>query len=374
MAGIYIHIPFCRKACIYCDFHFSTSLKSKTELLKAIVREHELRSGYLEKQEVTSIYFGGGTPSVLNEEDLALLLEPLYKMHSINPHVEITLECNPDDLSTAYMQTLKKSGINRLSVGAQSFIDEELKWMNRGHNAVQSKDTVKRAQDLGFDNISIDLIYGSKFQSEQAWEDNLHQAFDLNIQHLSAYNLTVEKGTALGYFVSKGKEQETDEQLSALHFQALQDAAQKHDFVHYEISNFAKEGYYSRHNSSYWKGAWYLGLGPSAHSFNGVSRQWNISNNQVYIKKLAQNNVPCELEVLSVDQRYNEYILTGLRTIWGVRPEFILREFGQEYLLHFTEHSKSYVQSGHLQQQGDACVLSASGKLLADKIASDLFS
>ncbi len=373
MPGIYIHIPFCHKACIYCDFHFSTSLKNKSGLLKSMLTEHELRKDYLGHEPVETIYFGGGTPSVLNQAELLSLLNQVYALHKVSETPEITLECNPDDLNGAYLKELKAAGINRLSIGLQSFNEEELKWMNRNHTAVQAEDCVKKAQDAGFSNISIDLIYGSKFQTNQLWLDNLNKAFDLNVQHLSAYNLTVEMKTTLGHLVKKGEEAETDDQLSATQFNTLMQAAKRNGFIHYEISNFCKEGFYSRHNSSYWKGAKYLGLGPSAHSFNGTSRQWNISNNNLYIKKINEGIVPAETEELTTEQAYNEYILTSLRTMWGTAPHYIQGTFGDKYLDHFTKKIEPYVHSGHALLQGNYFVLSDKGKLLADRIASDLF-
>ena len=373
MAGIYIHIPFCRKACIYCDFHFSTVLKSKNDLIKSILIEQELRKNYLEDEVIETIYFGGGTPSVLDKRDLELILNQIYTYNRVDVNVEISLECNPDDLDEKYLIDLKSLGINRLSIGLQSFNEEELQWMNRSHTAIQAERCVKLAQDIGFSNISVDLIYGSKFQTEELWLENLNKVFQLKVQHLSAYNLTVENKTVLGHNVKIGKELETDESLSVHHFNSLLIHAEKNGFIQYEISNFCVEGYYSRHNSNYWKGSKYLGLGPSAHSFNINSRQWNISNNNAYINQLKKGKQPFELENLSSEQCYNEYVMTSLRTIWGVSRVEIKRRFGDVFLTHFNSTISSYIQSEDVIVNNEVYVLSNKGKLLADRIASDVF-
>ncbi|MFL5752242.1 MAG: radical SAM family heme chaperone HemW [Bacteroidia bacterium] len=373
MAGIYIHIPYCKKACIYCDFHFSTTLKNKNELLSSLAKELRLRKDYLEGEVIETIYFGGGTPSILSAGEIEALLHEINQLHLVKGNVEITLEANPDDLNPKYLEQLKRSGINRLSIGLQSFEEDELKWMNRAHTAMESEASVKAAQDAGFGNISIDLIYGSKFQTPEIWEHNLEKAFALNVQHISAYNLTVEEKTILGNLVHKGKEKEVSELSSSAYFEQLIKEASKNDFIHYEISNFCREGFYSRHNSSYWRGKKYMGIGPSAHSYNSNSRQWNIKNNALYIRSLNEDKLNFELEQLTVEQHYNEYLLTTLRTIWGAELAFITSGFGIGYAEHCMAEAQKYIDSGHLVYRENKLILSDKGKLLADRIASDLF-
>lgn len=373
LAGIYIHIPFCRKACIYCDFHFSTLLQNKEELIAALVKEIELRKNYLGNDVIETIYFGGGTPSVLSADEIRNVLDKIYQTQLVLGNAEITLEANPDDLNKKYLQQLRHSGINRLSIGLQSFMDEELQWMNRAHTAADSETSVKNAQDEGFSNISIDLIYGSKFQTPEIWQKSLDKAFALNVQHISAYNLTVEEKTALGNLVSKRKEKEIDEEHSSLYFEMLMQETKKNGFVHYEISNFCRPGFHSKHNSSYWEGKKYLGIGPSAHSFDHVSRQWNVKNNSIYIRSLQKGELNAETEILTTEQRYNEYLLTTLRTISGADLHYIEKYFGEKFLQHCLKEAKDYIQSGHLLNEKNKLILSSEGKLLADRIASDLF-
>jgi oxygen-independent coproporphyrinogen-3 oxidase len=372
MQGIYLHIPFCRKACTYCDFHFSTQLKTKGLLVDAICKEIELRKDFLEGKHIDTIYFGGGTPSVLDKKELEKIFSTLSKYFSWKKNIEITLESNPDDLSKEKLVELKGIGINRLSIGLQSFDEEELKWMNRAHNAKQSEECVKLAQDLGFNNISIDLIYGSKFQTIENWKKTLEKAITLNVQHISSYNLTVEEKTALGIAVSKGNEPFVDEEKSSEQFLMMMDHLEKNGFEHYEISNFAKENFQAVHNTNYWKGANYLGLGPSAHSFNGESRQWNISNNALYVKAINEGTEFFEIEKLSDQNRYNEYVLTRLRTKWGCDLDYIKMEFGNEFAKHFLEASKNYLPYS-IQKNENIYSLTTKGKLLADKIAMELF-
>ena len=324
MAGIYIHIPFCRKACHYCNFHFSTSLKQKDELLAAILKEIEIQKKYLNTAEIETVYLGGGTPSVLSIKDLDILFKTLDTHFTIKDTAEITLEANPDDLSLDYLQELKQhSRINRLSIGIQSFSEEDLLWMNRAHNAIDAKACIEYAQDAGFDNLTVDLIYGAPTTSDEQWLKNMKTVFDYDIPHISCYALTVEKDTALHNLVKKGKMPPIDEEKSARHFEMLMFEMKRFGYLHYEISNFAQPNHFARHNSNYWLGVPYLGLGPSAHSFDGTSRQWNIANNAVYIKSLNDNKVPFERENLTPAQRYNEYVMTTLRTIWGSDPSVI---------------------------------------------------
>lgn len=371
VSGIYIHIPFCKKACTYCDFHFSVNTKLRSEMVDAIIGEIEHRKNYLNTKTIQTIYFGGGTPSILDTAELELILEKIYKEFEVSSNAEITIECNPDDLSKQKLTELKKLGFNRLSIGLQSFNEDELKWMNRAHTAKESIDCVKLAQDAGFDNITIDLIYGSKFQNEQSWLQTLQTAISLNVQHISAYNLTIEKKTKLGVDNLKGSEPEINEDLSAQQFKMMIDVLQQNGFIHYEISNFGKEGFFSKHNSSYWLGSHYLGLGPSAHSFNGVSRQWNISSNSAYISNIQSGKDHFEEEILSLNEIYNEYILTHLRTIWGCSRQEIETQFGKNKLDHFNSMVKMY--QNYLIDTNDTITLNLEGKLRADYLASEFF-
>ena len=372
MAGIYLHIPFCKQACTYCDFHFSTLLKNKPELVKAICKEIELRKDYLATKKIESIYFGGGTPSLLSKEELQNIFTTLSNYFVWDKQIEITLECNPDDLTKEKLQELKTTGVNRLSIGLQSFNDEELKWMNRAHTAEESETCVKLAQNIGFDNITIDLIYGSKFQTIESWKQTLQKAIDLNVQHISSYNLTVEKKTKLGIDVLKGKEKEVDDEKSAEQFLIMIEMLEKNGFIHYEISNFAKTGFIAVHNGNYWKGEKYLGLGPSAHSFNGNTRQWNVANNNTYIKALNEDGAYFEIENLTPENRYNEYVLTGLRTIWGCDIAYIQNNLGAAYAKHFIDEIEKQNISLY-EKENTVYRLTKKGRLLADKIAMDLF-
>jgi oxygen-independent coproporphyrinogen-3 oxidase len=316
MAGIYIHIPFCKQACHYCDFHFSVNRETSDRMVNAIIRELQLRKDYLADHSIHTIYFGGGTPSLLAPADLEKIFSALHAHFQIDNQAEITLEANPDDLSGEKISSLKKTPINRLSIGIQSFFEDDLKWMNRAHTASQSTDAVKLAQDAGFNNISIDLIYGLPGSTDHGWEENLERAFALNVQHLSCYCLTVEPRTALATFIKNGKSPGINEDQAARQFEILMQRAKDGGWKHYEISNFCRDNYFSRHNTSYWSGEKYLGLGPSAHSFNGLTRQWNISHNLQYIQGIEKDVVPAEVETLTSIQRLNEYIMTSLRTMW----------------------------------------------------------
>lgn len=373
MPGIYIHIPFCKKACYYCDFHFSTSLKNKEALVDALCNEIQLRQDYLENKKLSTIYFGGGTPSLLTSSELDKIISTIKEYFEIIPGAEITLEANPDDLIPEKIRELKEAGINRLSIGIQSFFDEDLQKMNRLHTAKQAIQALENAQLYDINNISIDLIYGLPNLTKEKWLYNLQQAFQLNVPHISAYCLTIEAGTAFNNFLHKGKitlptEPETIEQ-----FELLMSEAAKHDFIHYEISNFCKEGKQSRHNSSYWTNEHYLGIGPSAHSYNGISRQFNVANNIKYIKGISSGILDMEIEMLTPANKFNEYVMTRLRTIWGINPAFISEQFGKATLTTFLSGAEPYLASGSLQWQQDNLILTQKGKLLADKIASDLF-
>ncbi len=373
MAGIYIHIPFCKLACHYCDFHFSTSLQNKPAFLKALIREMQLRSEYLNGAGVDTVYLGGGTPSLLSGKELNLIFNELHCHFNLAPDAEITLEANPDDLTESKLGELKASPVNRLSIGIQSFREEDLKLMNRAHTAPEAQACVKLAQDKGFSNISIDLIYGIPGLTEEAWRQNLHRATALEVGHISSYCLTVEPRTALASFVKKGIVPPMNDELGAAHFRILKEEMSWNNFMHYEISNFAQNGFVSKHNSNYWKGIHYLGLGPSAHSFNGHSRQWNISNNNVYIRSLEKGELNFEVETLSPGQQYNEYVMTSLRTIWGCDLNHIRNHFGQKMLEHCNEEAEFYIHSGSLVQKGNVLLLSDEGMLIADRISGDLF-
>ena len=374
MSGIYIHIPFCKKACHYCDFHFSTSLQNKDALVKSIVSEIDLRLNYLPDKNINTIYFGGGTPSLLSERESFSILEKIYKLYNVSKDAEITMECNPDDLLDEKLKELKRLEINRLSIGLQSFDEEELVWMNRAHTAKESEASVKRAQDRGFENITIDLIYGSKFCNLSNWKKTIDKAIALDVKHISSYNLTIEEKTKLGHDFKVKKEVAIDDEKSSELFLEMVDRLEKNNFIHYEISNFGKEGFFSTHNSNYWKGQHYIGLGPSAHSFDGASRQWNISNNNIYIKRISENNNNYfEREVLSEKERFNEYILTSLRTIWGIDLNYLKSNFNADYMKAFLVQIEKYINQETIVVKDSTYTLTEKGKLLADRIASELF-
>ena len=374
MSGIYIHIPFCKKACHYCDFHFSTSLQNKESLVKNILTEIDLRFNYLQDKNIQTIYFGGGTPSLLSEKESFLILEKIYKLYNVSKDAEITFECNPDDLSDEKLKELKRLEVNRLSIGLQSFDEEELVWMNRAHTAKESEASVKRAQDRGFENITIDLIYGSKFSNLTNWKKTLDKAIALDVKHISSYNLTIEEKTKLGHDLKVKNEIAIDEEKSSEMFLEMIDRLEKNKFIHYEISNFGKEGFFSTHNSNYWKGQHYLGLGPSAHSFDGTSRQWNVSNNNIYIKKIFEKtNDYFEKEILTEKERFNEYVLTSLRTIWGIDLNYLKTNFISEFVKAFLNQVDIYIKQEHVIVKNNTYTLTENGKLLADKIASELF-
>ena len=373
MAGIYIHIPFCKQACHYCDFHFSTSLKNKKAFIVALRKEIALQKDYLQNEIISTIYFGGGTPSLLYQKELLEIIEELHKHYTIEPGAEITLEANPDDLTVQKIKELKQTPVNRLSIGIQSFFDEDLKFMNRAHNSKEALSSVKTSQDAGFSNITIDLIYGVPGLSHEKWRKNLEIIFNLKVQHVSAYCLTVEPKTPLASFIKKGKVKNIDDTQGAKQFQILIEEMNKNNFIHYEISNFAKEGFISKHNSNYWFKEKYLGLGPSAHSFDGNSRQWNISNNALYVESLNRSQLNYEKEMLSKTNQYNEYVMTSLRTMWGTDLNYIQKHFDKNYYDYIIQESNHYVYSGYLINSNNKIILSDSGKLLADKIASDLF-
>ncbi|NDP28032.1 MAG: radical SAM family heme chaperone HemW [Flavobacterium sp.] len=382
MSGIYIHIPFCKQACHYCDFHFSTSMKKKDEMVLALAKEIRMRKSEFKGEVVETIYFGGGTPSRLPISDLRLQINLIYENYTVAPNPEITLEANPDDLSEDYLIELSKIGINRLSIGIQSFFEDDLVMMNRAHNSAEAIKCLELATKY-FDNISLDLIYGipdSSQNGEQAqqmsnekWKRNIETALSFGIPHISSYALTVEPKTALNKLIQTGKIAKPKDEVAEEHFQILVETLENNGFIHYELSNFGKENYFSKNNSAYWLGKKYLGIGPSAHSYDGISRSWNVSNNSVYLKSLAENELPNEIEILSKTDRYNEYIMTGLRTIWGVSLDKILDEFGNEYLDYLQKQSQKFLNDGLLFVENSILKPTRKGKFLTDGIASDLF-
>lgn len=373
MAGIYLHIPFCKKACHYCDFHFSTSAKYKDEMLNALRNEIKLRRQYLGNEKIETIYFGGGTPSVLDSEDIHALIGEITSTFDVYDHAEITLEANPDDLHAQKVKELRQTPVNRFSIGVQSFYEEDLKWMNRAHNSTEAESSVKRVQDAGFENITVDLIYGFPLLSNIKWEQNIQKLLELGIPHISSYSMTVEPKTALAMFIAKGKEKAMNENQSSEQFMTLINRLTEAGFEHYEISNFAKPGMYSKHNSNYWEGVNYLGIGPSAHSFNGESRQWNIANNHRYISEIQENKIPAELEFLTPENRINEYIMTSLRTSKGMDLDLIAEKFGTEYSNRIQKELEVFVEKDWLSINDKKVILNLEGKLFADLIASELF-
>jgi oxygen-independent coproporphyrinogen-3 oxidase len=373
MAGIYIHIPFCKQACHYCDFHFSTSVKYKGEILQALLQEIRLQKHYLDNETIETIYFGGGTPSLLAADEINQLIDTITQLHVVAPMAEITLEANPDDLDQQKVKALRQTPVNRFSIGIQSFFDEDLAWMNRVHRSNEAEASVKRAQDAGFENITADLIYGYPLLSDQKWKHNLSKMFELGIPHISAYAMTVEPQTALAAFISKKKQPPMSEDQSAAQFNLMLEAMETNGFEQYEISNFCKPNHYSRHNSNYWKGVTYLGIGPSAHSFNGDTRQWNVANNALYMKAIGQENrIPAEIEELTQTNRLNEYIMTALRTKWGIEIDKLntIAAGASDDLL---KAASPYFENGSLNQTGNVLTLTAYGKLYADNIAANLF-
>lgn len=341
-------------------------------MVEAIIAEMALQKDYLSDKTLDTIYFGGGTPSLLEQKDLNDIFTAIHQHFQVAEGAEITLEANPDDLKPSTLKNLAASPINRLSIGIQSFSEEDLRFMNRAHNAQEAQQCVALARDAGFDQFTIDLIYGAPTTSDQQWAKNLEMAFELDVPHLSSYCLTVEPGTALGHFVDSGKAPPVDEIKAARQLDYLIKATQNAGFIHYEISNFAKEGYFAKHNSAYWLGEPYLGLGPSAHSFNGQSRQWNIAHNAQYLKAISAKSLPFEIEHLTPEQHYNEYVMTGLRTIWGVSLEK-LEKWGPRFVAHFTAEAQAFIQQGEMEQQGNTFRLTTEGKFIADRIAMELF-
>ncbi len=372
MSGIYIHIPFCKQACHYCDFHFSTNLKKKEEMVLALAKEIQLRKNEFQDEIVETIYFGGGTPSILSIEDLRFLIDEIYRNYKVVENPEITVEANPDDLTENRIIELSKNKVNRLSIGIQSFFEDDLQLMNRAHNAEEAKKCLESATQY-FDNISIDLIYGIPEMSNEKWLQNIETALSFGVPHISSYALTVEPKTALHSFIQKGIIPQPDDEVAQEHFHILVDKLSENGFIHYELSNFGKENYFSKNNSSYWLGKKYIGIGPSAHSYDGKNRGWNVSNNSLYIKSIQENKLPIEIETLTKTDRYNEYIMTGLRTIWGVSLERIEQEFGKTYLDYLNRQVAKFIEDHLLFVDDNILRTTKKGKFLSDGIASDLF-
>ena len=373
MAGIYIHIPFCKQACHYCDFHFSTNLGTRHELIGALFKEIELQKNYLQNEVIDTIYFGGGTPSLLQAKEIETLLNTIYSHHSVNPKAEITLEANPDDLSKGKIQELYSLSINRLSIGIQSFEDSVLKFFNRAHHAKEAIQCVEDARKAGFRNLSLDLIYAVPGQDHIQWMKNIEKAIQLGPEHISSYTLTIEEKTAFGKWAKAGKLKSVEEKFAAEEFEILMNHLEEAGYEHYEISNFCRPGFQSKHNSNYWKQAKYLGIGPSAHSYNGDSRQFNVSNNALYQQSLKKDEVPFELETLSRENKINEYIFTTLRTSWGCDFSYLKKAFGYDLLLIQSAYLHDLTKQGLINLNQGTITLTRKGKFVADQIALDLF-
>lgn len=372
MAGLYIHIPFCTKRCLYCDFFSNTEMKYKEPYLSAVIRELELRKDYLEGEPVETIYFGGGTPSQLQAADFSRIFEAIHRLFDVSPCVEITLEANPDDMTPGYVAGLQTLPFNRVSMGVQSFKEEDLRFLNRRHNREQALLAVDLCKKNGLENISVDLIYGLPGQTLEEWKQNLDTVIHLDIPHISAYHLIYEEGTALYKLKEAGKITPVDEDLSVALFTSLIDRLTANGYLHYEISNFARPGMLSRHNSSYWIGKKYLGIGPSAHSYNGQNRQWNISSLPGYLQAIDKGVPDIEIENLDINTRYNDFIITGLRTMWGIKFNEIQQQFGKDKLIYCQKQAAPYLKQGLLIEKDDTLTLSRNGIFISDSIMSDL--
>ena len=369
MPGIYLHIPFCKQACHYCDFHFSTSMAKKERMVLALADEIKMRRN---GETVETIYFGGGTPSVLSDTEISFLFKTVYDNFDVAENPEITLEANPDDLPETRFQLLKECGINRLSIGIQSFFDDDLRLMNRAHDAGQSLRAINAAVQV-FDNISIDLIYGIPAMSNERWKSNIEIALASGVPHISSYALTVEPRTALHKMVADGRVKTPSEDSAAEQFEILSQTLVENGFIHYELSNFAKPGYFSRNNSAYWLGKKYIGVGPSAHSYDGIARSWNIANNSLYLKGIESGNRNFESETLSLADRYNESVMTGLRTIWGIPLSRMEAEFGTGMRQYLEKRAQRFIADGLLEISDEILRTTQRGKFLSDGISSDLF-
>lgn len=373
-AGIYIHIPFCKQACVYCNFHFSTSLKYKDEMVQAIIAELVMQKDYLRNVPVETIYFGGGTPSLLTEYEINTIIDTVQQHYKVNKLAECTLEANPDDLSKEYLRGLKSTLVNRLSIGVQSFREQDLLYMRRAHTAQEADYAIKAAQDNGLTNLSIDLIYGTPGLTDKDWKANLAKLRELSIPHFSSYALTVEDKTALQHAIQKKQSAPVDAEQAAGQFEILMEAAEAMGYEHYEISNLALPGHYAVHNTNYWRGLPYLGIGPSAHSFSGTARKWNVANNALYTKSiLIDKKVPFEEETLTEVQFLNEYIMTSLRTMWGTDLDKISKDWGDDVVKELKKNAAQLIDRNMLELKDNKLIITPNGKLFADKIASDLF-
>ena len=373
MAGIYLHIPYCRSSCNYCDFHYTTDTFRSKEMVMAMAAEIHMRKDYLGGAEIDTIYFGGGTPTFIKKELISILINAIEQDFKIAKRPEITMEANPEDLNQEYLRNLFKIGINRLSIGIQSFFDKDLKFMNRAHNVEQGKKSIKEARNAGFENINIDLIYGFQGLTNKKWRTNIETAIDFHVEHLSAYHLTYEPTTVLYYRKLKNRISEINENESLNQFSDLCKRMKTAGYVHYEISNFAMDGFYSRHNSSYWKQIPYMGIGPSAHSYNGRTRQWNIAKNMSYIKNIAANKDFFVIEKPDKTSSYHDYVMTTIRTMWGADVRHILYEFGPEFHDHFIKCAAGFITSGDLVQKNEKYYLTDKGMLISDFIIKNLF-
>lgn len=373
MAGIYVHIPFCKKACTYCDFHFSTSMRNADEMVEAICKELLFKKERLKNQSIGSIYFGGGTPSVLSAKALSRIFTTIYQHYDVSSSAEITLEANPDDLNKANLMALKSLSLNRFSIGVQSFFEEDLLWMNRAHTASEAIDSIKRSQDFGYENLSIDLIYGYPLLSDEKWDSNIQTLIELQTPHISAYSLTVEPNTALSHAIKVGKHKPINDDQSAAQFSHLNRRLTTQGFEQYEISNYALPDKYAVHNTNYWRGVPYLGIGPSAHGFDGENRYHNLANNALYLKELAQNKLPETIEILSLSDQINELIMTSLRTQWGLDLKMIETRFGKTLAQKISKEAEVFQKKQQLKRLDDLITLTPEGKLFADGIASSLF-
>lgn len=381
MAGIYIHIPFCKQACYYCNFHFSTSIAKRNEMIVSLVREIEIRSLSSEKEisiisseeNIETIYFGGGTPSLVLGNDINSIIEAIKRNFKISENPEITLEANPDDISLEKLNNWKSAGINRLSIGIQSFIERDLKWMNRAHDATQAINCIELARSAGFENFSIDLIFGTPGLSDKEWEKNIQTVIDLDVPHIACYALTVEPKTILNKMIQSKEKENINTDVQAQQYLMLMELMRGAGYEHYEISNFAKPGFSSKHNSSYWQGKNYIGIGPSAHSYNGEMRLWNKANNAIYIKSINENIIPFEKENLTQSQKLNEYIMTSLRTIEGMDLDFIEKSFSIEQRQRIENIIKKEVEKEKITFRNNKIILTNAGKLFADGIAVKLF-
>ena len=372
MAGIYIHIPFCKRRCIYCDFFSTTQSEKKSAYVCALRRELEMRQDYVEGEEIETIYLGGGTPSQLTEEELKAIFASIYHIYKVKEDAEITLEANPDDLTPEYVAVLRQLPINRISMGIQTFQEETLKLLHRRHTAQQAIEAFKRCREAGFQNISIDLMYGLPGETLDTWEQDLQQAIDLHPEHISAYHLIYEEGTALWKLREENKVEEAEEELSLTLFKTLIDRLTQAGYQHYEISNFCLPGLHSRHNSSYWTGKKYLGCGPSAHSFNGISRQWNVSSLEKYMEGIRSNQPDYELEELDLYTRYNDFVITSIRTCWGMPLSQLRTTYGEELYNYCLRMAKPHIGQGVLEIKEDTLKLTPQGIFISDGIMSDL--